>query len=623
MAPLAELPDTQLMGNILTHRDTPEHTLSDDHARLVSLMALSISLASISVIAALIAFYWFVRMRRSFRQDLIMLLIQSDMMKALWLVICPLAYFAGIPLEPDSTFCQVSGYFLTVTIEASDIAVLLIAIHTVLFVLKAVQGTGGASGLHPYRRIAYSAWFVVPIIQAAVVPITGGRFIGSGTYCYLPVRPAWYRRALSWAPRYAVLGFIIATYTLLYLYVGIRYQRLASDRRRASSNLSENSSRRKHRHKARDVPPTPTITDHGLLDPVPNIRGDGTEPKDRQVSVASTVSTLRLGESLGVPKTTRQIRRNSITFHLVSFGGDSATESVSRDPTPISPRSQPFSAATTVASQTPIRIPEPTAHRQNSSTLPSQTGDQFLPSPERTDTFEAPTPLRLGSSLTYIIAALRRGPPRHQSNATHDENAEGSPTPASSCVYLSPEARDGAVQRSRDKMRWQLRLLFVYPLIYTLTWVAPFMSHVLGFDETDHPGRRKEPFALQVVGVASLCMGAAVDCCFFTAWEKPWRHRQHGARSFWDSLLVSHLGWLRRRSHHYNRPTTSSIAGGGGGWTQENRRMGARSAGLRRDREIMTAQGLAAMARTAPRGRPREWWDVYDVGRDSDLIDLT
>lgn len=48
-----------------------------------------------------------------------MLLIQSDMFKALWFMIYPIVTFVSGPVLSSSTFCQVNGFFLAVGIEAS------------------------------------------------------------------------------------------------------------------------------------------------------------------------------------------------------------------------------------------------------------------------------------------------------------------------------------------------------------------------------------------------------------------------------------------------------------------------------------------------------------------------
>jgi hypothetical protein len=51
--------------------------------------------------------------------SLVMLLIQSDMFKALWFMIYPIVVFIRGPVPSSSTFCQVNGFFLALGIEAS------------------------------------------------------------------------------------------------------------------------------------------------------------------------------------------------------------------------------------------------------------------------------------------------------------------------------------------------------------------------------------------------------------------------------------------------------------------------------------------------------------------------
>lgn len=47
--------------------------------------------------------------------------------------------------------------------------------------------------------------------------------MSQGTFCYLPSRPIWYRLALSWIPRYLILGTIIGIYLAIYLYTKFKF----------------------------------------------------------------------------------------------------------------------------------------------------------------------------------------------------------------------------------------------------------------------------------------------------------------------------------------------------------------------------------------------------------------
>ncbi|KAI1386083.1 G protein-coupled glucose receptor regulating Gpa2-domain-containing protein [Hypoxylon trugodes] len=608
MAPLTWLSGVSLTeylmpntANIINRDTTQDVNLNDPE--LIALMSISLSTASISVLAALCAFYWFVRMRRSFRHDLIMLLIQSDMMKALWLVINPLAFFAGVPIDSNSVFCQVSGFFLTISIEASDIAVLLVAAHTALFILWPSSSSGADAGLYPYRYIAYTFWAIVPIILAAVVPITGGRFSDNGPHCSLPGRPAWYLSALSWIPRYIIFAIIIVTYTFLYIYVACRFRRFGRDQRRASvahSNHPDHNRKNNHRHsRSREVPPTPPISDYGMLDSARDSLAKEEDPRDRQNSVSSTISTLNTGEGSSTPpRKPEHARRSSIKWNPVNFAGNNPRkpgmrrESESALIVPISPS---LGAERTI----PICAPEPT----HNSPRNSQQSGQNQPVWQRS--------MSLGShgktgSVSGVVNALRRGPPRKKGE---------SQSTFSSSALLSQEETEEAMRRSREKQQRQLRLLFVYPAIYLLTWIAPFVSHVMGYDSDIAPNGQSgsgEPLALQVVSIASLCIGAAVDCCFFSAWEKPWLHLRGG---FWEGLA------LRLRIH---RPMRRRHRGAGR--TRQEMFVDARTARVRRDQEE-NLENLSSEVGRGVSGRgtlhntvPREWWDVLDVDSETSTI---
>ncbi|KAI0097385.1 G protein-coupled glucose receptor regulating Gpa2-domain-containing protein [Nemania sp. FL0031] len=669
-------------GEFVMRRDTT-HTIDYTDSQTLAVMWVSFVFATISVITALFAFYWFVRMRRGFRQDLIMLLIQSDMAKTLWLIINPIFYFiTKKPFGSNWAYCQVSGFFLTVTIEASDMAVLLIAIHTALFIVKRQQ-PGAPPGLQPYRRIAYIAWAVVPILIAAIVPLTGNSFVDNGPYCYLPIRPGWYNTALAWAPRYIIFGFIIATYTWLYVWVCIRFRQLGEDQRRASNMSSESANSSTHRRPKRtwrshSVPLTPALATHNLLDspPAADASSRNGASKPRHHSVTSTVSTLRIGEGVYLPSAPEQaaVRKSSISWNLIDFGRDGAGSSGGSTPY-VDAGADPASPAdsvtltllshdihTTNTTAAVITTPEPAylASRvdtpaSNPTSSRRATWKQRLTT-IRTQSFDTTS---TESWFTRIITALRQGPPVADHTNAEDRAVIDTTRLESSLppiIHLPSSVSDETVRRSRDRMQRQMRLLFVYPVIYMLTWVAPFVAHVYAYNGSAPSSSdfnldtsianlnsttlfsaqshavtldfiSAQPLALRVVSIASLCVGAAVDCAFFSLWERPWRHLRGG---FWGCLARRmRVPWLCGGERR-----------GGPGRSREERVADERAARTRRDRERemlksrMDAATAAAAARgsgsteggrssgsrgegfVAPaagqQGRRREWWDALD-----------
>ncbi|RYP59594.1 hypothetical protein DL769_008459 [Monosporascus sp. CRB-8-3] len=587
-------------------------------------MVASLSLASVSVIAALTAFYMFVRMRRSFHHDLVMLLIQSDMMKAFWLVVSPIVYFTGGQIHWSNTFCQVSGFFLTVAIEAADIAALMIALHTALTLLLPHR-FGAEIGLYPYRRVAYLCWAVVPVVLASIVPISGGMFVDDGPKCYLPISPTWYRLMLSWIPRYIFFGIIFVTYGGAYLYVRLQLRQFRQFQRRVSrasgrtlnTCFSGGEDRRRHREsRVHSVPAIPPIADHGLLAPD---QADEMAAEDQGGRHFSTASTIAIARHPTVPKPVRWAGRGSVSWKPVNFN-QKATPTTSSGPqdTDVDPIDPVHNCNITESATLQFSEGTQLSSSPNSSMPSKRPSAQSPPAHSRSFRRRPISLPSLAPSVHNILDILRRGPPAQ-------------PGPSPSSIYL-PHDETEAMRRSREHTQRQLRLLFVYPAIYVLTWVAPMVSHVLeliqrrssgsgggsGFLEThpdppsSSPYDYDEPFGLQVASVASLCVGAAVDCCFFSAWEKPWRHLQSG---FCEGLAARlHLrlrlptgasGAHFQRDHHHG--------GIGGGRTREERNRDARLAQVRRDREALEHMAEAAVAAMRPkRAAPREWWDAVD-----------
>ena len=93
------------------------------------------------------------------------------------------------------------------------------AIHTALSVLRP-GNIMQYSGLYPFRYSAHACWVMFSILMPALA-FAGGNsypYVTQGTFCYLPVRPIWYRIALSWGPRYLILATIILIYLAIYIY---------------------------------------------------------------------------------------------------------------------------------------------------------------------------------------------------------------------------------------------------------------------------------------------------------------------------------------------------------------------------------------------------------------------
>lgn len=606
--------------------------------------------------------------------SLIMLLIQSDMAKSLWLVVSPLFYFfTKQPVGSSRIFCQVSGFFLTTTIASADIAVLLIAIHTPLFILGR-QHPSIARGLEPYRRIAYALWAIVPIILAAIVPITGASFIDNGPHCYLPIQPRWYHNALAWIPRYIIIAFIIVTYSCLYLYVYLRYRRFGKDQRRPSNLSSRSTYSPTHRWssergKTRGMPPALFLETHNLLDSPQTI------PKKsstfHQYSATSTASTLQIGESVCTPATPeRAARKSSVSWRMVDVdgierlaGGTSRPHTVPASPT-IEPRKRASNENVTVGQNILSKSLQPI----QGSTHPTDDGDRSLQKPHDMQNMwkQKLRTAHLGRldtgprySLPNLTSMLRQGRP--PAEHTDEDGPRIGFRNLSISKRMSSDFSEHSSRHTRDKMLRHMRLLFVYPAIYILTWIAPFVADLYAdhdayissprglvnnttvavfnsvFNHTniqnyDPVGSvltpkilqahtfpvlvDNAPLSLRIISMASLCIGAAVDCAFFSAWERPWRHLRG---EFWECLA------RRLKIHRLCGDGTDEGRMKGPGRNRDERATDERVARIRRDieREEMVnikrssstpGRFLSPGERTSPmqRGREREWWDTFE-----------
>ncbi|KAK9334070.1 G protein-coupled glucose receptor regulating Gpa2-domain-containing protein [Lipomyces starkeyi] len=199
---------------------------------------ISFATSALSIVSCFLAFFWLYRMeRRAFRHTLIFLLIFFDCWRAIVLFWYPIRvwYTGENSIGPHA--CQADGFFAALSIEASDFGVLVIAVHTLMFIMYPQVGSSSAykyGGLYRYRKTVYILWaaFAVlfaslPFVKTSSVPnnpvttqdSASLGYIQNLTWCYLPVQPIWYRLVLAWVPRYLVLISICVIYVSVYIYV--------------------------------------------------------------------------------------------------------------------------------------------------------------------------------------------------------------------------------------------------------------------------------------------------------------------------------------------------------------------------------------------------------------------
>lgn len=485
-------------------------------------------------------------------RSLIMLVIQTDVFKSFWFVLYPVIALAGGPVSSRSTFCQISGFFLTASIEACDIAIVLIAIHTALYIVR------GHNGLFPYRKVAYGVFVCVPLLLTSLAFIDQPAFVNSGEFCYLPMKADWSGRALSWIPRYVIFVTLVISYTGIYFYVAFILERSGAAGSGRPDSCSVSAGRDSQRRGRRtSLPPTPPIAYHGLIPSTPSLSQLETpEAERRNSSWTVPIFDRRLRKaSANVVVTSHEPSawHHSVKWKLPTFGLDSAYSSgdpdmPARRPAPPRRRQSVPSASPAVGSS-PVSI-RGFWHRSIAVTRPHS---------------RAP-------SQPNIFAVLRQGPNEERSRE-------------SSSLFLSTAALDeSGMGEKREKIRQNTRQLFVYPAVYLAVWFFPLLSHLLG-SESDGA-----PFVIVLLGLISMSLHGACDALVFCWKERPWQHIREDKEDEPFSL------WT---------PASTPGANANVGRTQEEMRLDQRIARRRRDEEMMELR----LGRLLGPSSSLDWWD--------------
>ena len=321
------------------------------------------------------------------------------------------------------------------------------AIHTALSVLrpgKVMQ----YSGLYPFRYSAHACWAMFSVLMAALA-FTGGNsyaYVSQGTFCYLPVRPIWYRIALSWAPRYLILATIILIYLAIYIYSKSRFGTFS-----------------------------------------PNISSAGTATTERSASNTSGGASEAQARA---PQNRRSCalrneQENPIRVDAVNY---STRPSIIQKPSrlkysfgrPLAPaRPAAFDGeANDLASSDPTSPTDISSPRSETNPIADKT-------------FRTPTLMEALHDKSLYALAINR--PR--------------------------KSPDETICKRHKAIRRQLRYMFVYPMIYLLMWVVPFVNHCYFYTKAHHP-----PFSLNTASLVFLLLQCTVDCLVFSVKEKPWRY---------------------------------------------------------------------------------------------------
>ncbi|KAK0934993.1 G protein-coupled receptor gpr1 [Friedmanniomyces endolithicus] len=498
--------------------------LAYDQRHQIQVVATATS--TVSITASLLAIYWFCLMRRNFRRDLVLLLIMGDFWKSFVYLLYATATFARGQLHTTSGFCQVGGYMLTAGIEACDIAILLMGLHMSLQIFPPsrpfLARTLGHDGLYRIRYWVFAAWFIIPNIMASLAFLNPGpAFEAAGAFCYLPIRPYWYRLALSWIPRYLIWIFVMGVAIRIYRHVGNEFQVFGQEKDRSTSlNMPGESSVKR------------ALATQALV-----------SARRKSMAQAAPVDLEKQDpEESPAPGDTSTLRRKSL--------GDSRHSPP--DPslsTPYTTSRRPSAPGWSAAFAFPIEQPHVGSQSLHGASVSRRGSHQIALGVQAEDFAAGPSSADLARhrpSVVTLASIISSTAPSFTSIPVLPPIQEDKRTSASFGSTTARDATKTVVQNRRQAIQRQLRLLFIYPVTYIIIWIIPFINHSFNYSDyyAQHPF-----FALNVLNTFCQCFLGFADVCVFCWREKPWRHVPGSDGTFLGSFCF----WRFWRSESYVR----------------------------------------------------------------------
>ncbi|KAI7300691.1 hypothetical protein KC326_g9297 [Hortaea werneckii] len=491
---------TQVASLSNTHHFNASARMAVEHRHTIRLLASSTSV--FSIVAATCAVYWFYMMRRNFRRDLVLLLIMGDFWKSLWFLTFACITFTRERVRSQEVVCQVSGYMLQMGTLMCDFAIFFMSLHMWLQIFPPRDSFLGHDGLYRIRRWVVAAWLIMPNLSAALAFVKGRwAYEAGGAFCSLPLRPYWYRLALTWIPRYLIWIFVMGVAIRIYKHVGKEFKVFGEERDRSSSfsipgestvdrmagpaTNTQNSIRRK------SAAADQTDLEKQTLE----------EGEEEEEDVAPDGISIRAIKSPALPR--QSIAESTKSLSRTSSPSASAPDWTATFGFPAEPLTGPQTIQST-----------PTSRRGSRQIANGVLAEDFAPPA----TFDAN---RHRGSITTL------GSLKSSASQTVDETTilppiiETKRSSASTGVSTAQDLANAAVTLRRRAIQRQLRLLFIYPCVYMILWAIPFVVHSMNYSDhfAQHPIT-----PLVAVNVFCQCFMGFVDVVVFSWREKPWRH---------------------------------------------------------------------------------------------------
>ncbi|KAK5745976.1 G protein-coupled receptor gpr1 [Elasticomyces elasticus] len=465
---------------------------------------LATATSTLSIFASLCAMYWFCLMRRNFRRDLVLLLITGDFWKSIVYLSYASVTFARGQLQTRSKSCQAGGYMLTVGIESCDVAILLMSLHMSLQIFPPsnpfIMRVLGNDGLYRVRYWVFGTWFLLPNLMASLAFANpGSAFQAAGAFCYLPIRPYWYRLALSWIPRYLIWIFVMGVAIRIYRHVGNEFKVFGQEKDRSTSL---------------NMPGESSVDRAYATQAMVSARR-----KSMAVNAADLEKQQDVEEEGLAPDDVSFVRRKS-GGNLLRYTPPESMDSVVPFPTGRRPSAPAWSAAFAFPVET-VPAGSQSLHSASASRRGSHQiafgvqAEDFAGGPSAADlAHHRPSIVTLASVMSSVAPSFSSAPGLEPIQEDKRASASAGSTTARDAATSVVKSRRRAIQR-------QLRLLFIYPVTYIIIWIIPFVGHCFNYSDyyAQHP-----IFALNMLSTFCQCFLGFADVCVFCWREKPWRH---------------------------------------------------------------------------------------------------
>lgn len=196
-------------------------------------------------------------------------------------------------------------------------------------------------------------------------------------------------------------------------------------------------------------------------------------------------------------------------------------------------------------------------------------------------------------SQVHIVSMLRQGPSRLPGSMSIHSGDESPVLALDQATFES-----GGISRTRDRIRRQLRLLFIYPAVYACVWIFPFAADVTKFKA---PVDQPDPLWMLVLSLVSLTVQGLCDTTVFCSRERPWKHMRAG---FWKSFALDFLkGWKFSGRKDSGRTREEMFNEGARARSRRDEEM---------DREMEFSKSPGG--RVPATSGAVDWWDVEEGG---------